>query len=134
MAWFKSKEEKKREKEELEGRVKAYEDLIITKQQYDSFLAKVVITPENKEEYEKRVGYTVDVINTGNNNIGVVFRSYADGNHTLANDLEKNCLKLKKNLIEAGIEAIIEANLAFDGYRAFFYGLPVARKKGGPYR
>lgn len=109
---FKSKE--KKEKEELE-------------KSYDAALERVIFTPESKSEYEKRVGYAVEVIETEKRNKGILFHA----------ELGEYCLVggfgLKKRLVEAGIEAIVETNyshtiIGFE-YRHRFYGLPVAKKE-----
>lgn len=131
--WFKSKEEKKEKEKEEEVKVAAYTKSRHDKLDYNVVLSQVVFTPEGKSEYERRVGYEVDVIDTSNRNKGVVFLkqdSYRD--FEFLGDL-----KLKKTLAEAGIEALVNANLSFYGEYGdnfYYYGLPVAKKKGGPYR
>ena len=138
MAWFKSKEQK--QKEELEAakaRAKAERQKSEAKE-YENILSQVVITPENLESYQRRVGYAVGVIDTGERNKGVTFkREYSDTDYELLSSDQ-----LKKLLAETGIEAIVETSYSFykDNHSfyicEFFYGLPVARKKsqGPPYR
>jgi len=112
MSWFKSKEEKQ-EQETLEAA-----------------LAQVVFTPESKDDYEKRVGYAVEVIETSKMNKGVIFRMGVDDPYYLLwGDLE-----LKRRLVEARIEAIVATNYSYNSAYCAptshqFYGLPVAKKR-----
>ena len=104
-------------------------------------LNHVIFTPESKSEYELRVGYLVGVIDTGEQDKGVIFEK--DGGRF------KGGYHLEKRLAEAGIEAVVETSISFktrvsgggpydrnvkSETTQFYYGLPVARKKGGPYR
>jgi|SRR3989344_1763213 len=136
MAWFKSKEQDKDRiaieaaRAILQENSRGYEIRKTKEQSYDKFLAKVIITPETQEQYEKRVGHAVeliDVVALTNNNIGVIF-SKSSG---LIKHYYDDPVRFKKHLVEAGIEAVVNANFT-EGNQ--FYGLPVARKKGGPYR
>ena len=99
--------------------------------EYDRALSQVRFTPESKESYESRMGYSVEVIETGERNRGVIFQENEPGEGFLIGSEE-----LKKRLVEGGIEAIVETNFSkTTGYASiFYYGLPVARKKGGAYR
>ncbi len=138
---FKSKEEKEKEHEEknqqLAARISRLEAEISRVEQekaYDLALAQVKFTPESKDEYERRVGYAVEVIDTGDRNIGILFRKEkSEADYSLVSDFE-----LKKRLVKAGIEAIVGTNFSHAGNNYYwyhnYYGLPVCRKNGGPYR
>ena len=114
MAWFKSKEEKEREKqEEEENRVaaklqaEARRNSIVQEREYNHLLAKVIITPETQEQYQNRVGYPVeliDILPLTKNNLGVIF--YQD------RLISGGSLQLKKILVEAGIEALVNTNFS----------------------
>lgn len=124
MDWFKSKEEKEREKKVEEARKAILEERLKKEEFYDEYLSKVIITPENQESYERRVGYVVEVVDTKNQNKGVIIYDsdfYID-------------FELKRILVEGGVEAIVETNYSKPEYGQRFYGLPVRRKNGGPYR
>ena len=127
---FKSKEEQERkdkktisEEAEQKRRAEALNEQE-ERAKYDSFLAQVIFTPESKESYETRVGYKVEVIETNDRNKGLIFSSHIIEGYYLRRP--KDSLEFKKYLIEALVETSYT-----DGD---FYGLPVARKKGGPYR
>ncbi len=146
MAWFKSKEEKEHEKQEKEANefeskkekererrekeAKEFAQKLRDEQEkaYDAALNQIVITPERQENYERRMGYAVEVIDTGEQNKGIILNSYPGSLHLNGN------FRLKKRIVEAGIEAIVDTSYSKTEFYDFFYGLPVARKKGGPYR
>lgn len=98
---------------------------------YDTILSKVIFTPETIEEYQKRVGCVVEVIDTGEREKMIIFS--ANQFDFVGND------KVKKRLVEGGIEAILHANyITYSSYdrawdHLYVSGLPVARKKGGSY-
>ena len=140
MAWLKSKEQKqKAEQEAAEARARA-----LQREQeaahYREILSKVIITPESLESYQSRMGYAVEVIETSEIDKGVIFKK--DGSqYLLIGDSS-----LTRRLVEAGIEALVETNITLEtsvygggglvrtNSSQLYYGLPVARKKGGPYR
>ena len=140
---FKSREEKEREARE-KARNQEYEERRRSEDQKRAeILDQVIFTPESKSEYELRVGYLVEVIDTDEQDKGVIFEK--DGGRF------KGGYHLEKRLAEAGIEAVVETSISFktivsivrgggpyDRIKTettqFYYGLPVARKKGGPYR
>lgn len=151
MAWFKSKEQKQKEElEAAEARAKALKKQLEADEKekqethYNEILSRVIITPESLESYQRRMGYTVEVIDTGEMNKGVTFLFNKDLVHTDPHTSEQ----VKKRLVESGIEAVVEANyfmssktIVQEGWGAteinsYIYGLPVARKKsqGPPYR
>lgn len=138
----KSSDEKKRVKEEkrIEAEQEQQRALNVRKQQqeeYKKILLRVILTPETKEQYESRVGYAVEVIETGERNKGVMVWARDDY-------LPEG--RLWKRLAESGIEAIVQAvssryietfvgrHTVQDYERFCYYGLPVAKKNGGPYR
>ncbi len=138
MAWLKSKEQKQKEREAEEAARAEERREYEAKKYRNNILSQVIITPENLESYQRRVGYAVGVIDTGERNKGVTFkREYSDTDYELLSSDQ-----LKKLLAETGIEAIVETSYSFykDNHSfyicEFFYGLPVARKKsqGPPYR
>ncbi|GEM_PF-4461135 len=133
---FKSKEEKQKEierraQEELdkERKNKEFFSRIDQERRYEEILSKVIITPESQDQYERRVGYEVEQIDTGDKNKGVIFSNAINRtSFTLHDSLKLECLA------KGGIEALIQANLTKYGYTSYYYGLPVAKKKGGTYR
>ena len=108
-------------------------DRTLSQTDVEKILDQVIITPESKEQYEKRIGYGVEVIEIpGEVNKGVIFE---DPQFTPKRYYCRESLETKKRLAEAGIEAIVGANLSIDSCRIkFYYGLPVRKKQGGPYR
>ena len=102
----------------------------LNEKELDRRLTKIIITPESKSEYEKRVNYETKAVVFGDGIIkGVSFHKTCNSNLKCWVSLE-----IKKQLVEAGIEAIVDANYSM----AFqttgipcenYFGLPVARKK-----
>ena len=97
----------------------------------DKALSKVRFFPGTQEQYETLVGYEVKVIDTNNRDYGVRFRlEYASGTWIF------RCfdgLNRRRELVDAGIEAIINCNFSASdryvgGYTFYRYGLPVRRK------
>ena len=141
MSWkdyFKSEEEKQkeareREKEEAERQRQEYEEKLREAQdkELDKELDKVVITPETKDEYEKRVGHKVKVIEIrGRQDVGVHFyKKYKEGSLTCLEPFD-----LRKGLVEKNIEAIVNCNYSMSRGPNDFYdeywGIPVARVNG----
>jgi hypothetical protein len=148
---FKSKERKETEKrieeglkrlerqkaEEIKRRKAASAQRIIEKEaaerKYEDILKQVIFTPESLEAYERRVGYAVEVIDTKERDKGVTFAKF-DRKYTLCGNKY-----LEKHLAESGIEALVDTNSSphrdRDGdFVLYYYGLPVRRKNGGPYR
>ncbi|MEK6899706.1 MAG: hypothetical protein AABX05_01145, partial [Nanoarchaeota archaeon] len=103
---------------------------------YDKFLSEIVITPESMEEYQRRVGYSVEMVDTGVQNKGLtLYRNtahFVTGTITTSYLLNLEFHQVKRRLVESGIEAIVKVQpIGNSG----FYGLPVAKKKDqGPYR
>ena len=133
--WFKSKEEREgRKKQEDEQKIEtqrsATESKIKQEKAYDTALEQVIITPESKDSYERRRGYSVEVIDTNDRNKGIIFIN-STWHKSLSLDGD---FKLKRHLVEARIEAIVEANYSRHEHFDYYYGLPVAKKNGGPYR
>ncbi|MEK6899705.1 MAG: hypothetical protein AABX05_01140 [Nanoarchaeota archaeon] len=128
MAWFKSKEEKQEEREEELAKALQFEK---QRTEYKELIMALIITPESIESYQRRMGYTVEVIDTEEQNKGVIFEKNSNGYGL------KGSYELKKRLVKACIEAIVEANYSLaniDEHTESFYGLPVRRKDQGPYR
>lgn len=152
--WFKSKEDKEREllkkqeeareRQKAESAVAEWERERTNKEkEYEEIINQIIFTPECKSEYESRVGYPVEVIDTGDRDKGVLFEKNGS-TYKFNGDAD-----LKRKLAEAGIEAVVETSISFrskvsgGGYQhthvnteidKLYYGLPVTRKKGGPYR
>src|SRR3989338_8086675 len=104
---FKSREEKEREAL-VKARNQEYEEQKRSEDQKRAeILNHVIFTPESKSEYELRVGYLVDVIDTGEQDKGVIFEK--DGSQYEL----KEGFHLEKRLIEAGIEAIVKTSISF---------------------
>ena len=100
----------------------------LTEEEIDERLKKVIITPESKSEYEKRVKYETRIIEGGGRVKGVlIYKNDEDFKFWIS--LEK-----KRKLVEEGIEAIVDANYTFSNSKNYFheayFGLPVSRKKG----
>ena len=130
--WKKLREERKLELRKIHQEEYREQKEWETKQkEINKKLEKVRLFPESKEEYEKFVGYKVEIIDTGNKNLGVSFHQYT---------IEKvyqcdETFKRKKQLLDNGIEALVNCKKSYDSISCFgggqytpvYYGLPVKK-------
>ena len=100
--------------------------------QIDAKLLEVRFFPGSQANYEALVGYPVKIIDTKDRDMGVRFGYIQEVGDKSTEYICFNNFNFRKNLVEQGIEALINCNYSLGGnnfveYRDW-YGLPVAKK------
>jgi len=119
-------------KEEIEAKKKKKAERKALEEKLSKTLGKVKFFPGSIKEYESLVGYEVEIIDTGDREIGVTFGKCQ--RHGVTDFGCYETLDCQQKLVDEGIEAIVNCKqcvenkgVTFSTYRR--YGLPVRKKQ-----